>query len=223
MEPNLGNNINRNSDPRVDFVRNAVDQMKDSSIIINTRYSEAKAATAVLRPVSQHLEFPLSAGKVRIEFAVHLSEFLSQKEYPQSGDFDELVHAFIEGKLKEGVLDYTKLTPQQVTMVSDCLTCCQEIFSQAFSAQQDEFSKETLRSPEQDLQLYFADVKNLDQAYECYNNFLSNETYSDIISHLDTAGQFAAFKVARLAHGVTESAESQQALVELAQLLDLAS
>jgi hypothetical protein len=222
MDPNLGSNLNRNSDPRVDFVRNAVDQREDSKIIINTRYAEVKADTAVYRPISKNLEFPLSAGKVRIEFAAYLSDLISQKQYLQSGDFDELVNAFIQEK-REGECDYTQLTPNQVTMVSDCIICCPDIFFQAFSAQQDEFSKETLRSPEQDLQLYFADVKNLDQAYECYNNFLTNERYSDIVAQINTAGKYAAFKVARLAHGVTESAESRQALAELAELLDLAS
>ena len=223
MDLSQGNKPNSNTDSRVDFVRNEVAGLSDSNININVRNGEAKAETAVGKPVNERFEFSLSAGKVRLEFAVFLSDVISKGEYIKAEEFEGLVDFFLKEKIENGELDYVILNKSQTTMVSDCLVCCKQVFLQAFSPEQHELTQENLPTPEKDLELFFAKLNTVDDALKCYENFLSNDVFSDLFSKTDEAGKYAAFNVARRVHGIKESAESNVALEQLAELLGLAS
>ena len=204
------------------FISESV-KLPDAGEVIAERPANIEAIGPKGIPVTRHAKFVITTSHARVDFGDFVAQALRPDEALSSEAFQFLRDEY--SHYQQANPDFNSLNDAQrekyMRSIDEARDTLLDAFSPANTALASDsgaqISKRQIRDALTDM------PETLEQVDSCFHEFCEDATMKSILVGSDVAQQFKAFRVARVAAGVTETEATRKALDEYAHEFGLAS
>jgi hypothetical protein len=198
-----------------------LDQRPDQSDSVGSYYSGAVAEGEKGLKRTRSYEITLKKFEVRDAFAQYVSDTIGRNESLSADGFDFILSQFA----RHAALNLKGYNQLDAAAQKRCIDCINEVkgqFLKAFSDLNTDISLAKLPTLREMNLTFTAMPTTAEGMLECFAAFCADSRFNSILQSSSDPARLAAFKITRLALGVTETEGTSGAMSEMVRQFNLA-